>query len=141
MQSIVDQTEDIDESADELFLAVLIGVAVIGSLVVVVAVLLAVRISAPLVRVGNKAERMAGNIGDDLLKGVSSGGDDGCGPKIKEMQDLRVAFEGIVSERKKLQSAKKGRADNPPNPFYSVHLDIERPATSPLPPWQARING
>ena len=71
---------------------------------------------------------------------MSSGGDDGCGPKIKEMQDLRVAFEGIVSERKKLQSAKKGRADNPPNPFYSVHLDIERPATSPLPPWQARAS-
>ena len=94
--------------------------------------------SAPLVRVGNTAEKMAGNIGDDLLKGVSGGGGDGCGPKIKEMQDLKCAFEGLVNERKRLKGTKKqAGAQHPPNPFFSVPLGITASATSPA-PWQTQ---
>ena len=147
LQSIADQTEEIDESADELFVAVLIGVAAIGSLIVVVAVLLAMRISAPLVRVGNTAEKMAGNIGDDLLKGVSGGGGgDGCGPKIKEMQDLKCAFEGLVNERKRLkETQQQAGTQHPPNPFFSVGIcgslfssADAASATSPPAPWQTQ---
>ena len=137
LEAISNQIEQIDSEANQLFVSVLVAVLVIGSLLVVVAVVLAIRISGPLVSTAENAEQMAQNIGDDLLKGLNvDEGDKNTCCGISEIDHLKTAFEGLVHQRKALHSKVQ---QTEANPFFGQSLELQ--SAAPVPWTKAQAPG